>query len=130
MMWYFQYLVIFTECFLMLLVYSELLRGRLRLRVICERVAFLMSVIDFLVLVHNSFFHPIFPLFLLLHSISLSHPQNPFTLVSVPRCLSAALPVDGSVRRCPFVLHGASSWPVPPQWLHLHLEIHLPHIQR
>lgn len=130
--WYgtFNIFTIFTECFLMLLVHSEFWRGQLRLRMICEWVAFLVSVIDFLELVHNSFFHLIFLLFLLLHSISLSHPPNPSTLVFVPRCLSAALPVDGSVWRCPFVLHGVGSWPVPPQWLHLHLEIHLPHIQR
>lgn len=52
---YLQYLMIFTECFLMFLVLWELLRGLLRLQMVCERVAFLMSVIDFLLLVHNSF---------------------------------------------------------------------------
>lgn len=135
---YLQYLMIFTECFLIFLVHWELLRGLLRLQMVCERVAFLTSVIDFLLLVHNSLFLPItplslfhcFPFFLPLHSISLSPSQNSSILVSVPRCLFAALPVDGSVRRCPSLLHGAGSWPVPPQRLHLHLETHLPHIQR
>lgn len=71
MMRYLQYLMIFTECFLMFWVHWELLSGVLRYHAECERAAFLKSVIDFLLFAHNSFFlqiiacslSPLFPTF-------------------------------------------------------------------
>lgn len=127
------------------LVDRELLRGLLRLQMECERAAFLRSVIDFLLFVHNLFpshcFHPrhinqhisALPLSLLVpylqSTISLI-PRNVLRPYVSPRCLLAALPVDGGVWRRPSLLHGAGSRPVPPQRLHLHLETHLPHLQR
>lgn len=84
----------------------------------CERAQFLLSAVGFLLFSHN------------MCSLSRIYSPSQISPTSLSRCLFAALPVDGSVRRGASVLHGASARSVSSQWLHLHLETHLSHLQR
>lgn len=82
--------MIFTECFLKFLVHRDILRWLLRLKTVYERAAFLMSVIDFLLLdiTLSSDYALSFSHYLTLFHRPLSYPNFPLLFVhaQVPFC--------------------------------------------